>query len=110
MPRILEERNAAEAKVAEYERIFAEIWGNAMTDCGPEDYALFPEMLALHDKLRAATIKRLTEAANKIKELLKTRPMLELIADKEHGGMRLWSAAEEAVKILDAALSKQVQP
>jgi hypothetical protein len=35
-----------EEKILKYEEIFAKIWGLAMTDCGPENYELFPEMLA----------------------------------------------------------------
>lgn len=56
---LLDAHSRLEAKVAEYERIFAEIWGNAMTDCGPYDYSLFPQMLRLHDEQLKARINYL---------------------------------------------------
>lgn len=57
--------------------------------------------LAAHE----STIADLREAMQKIKQLLLTRPMIGYVADKAHGGMRHWSACEEAIKLTDAALA-----
>jgi hypothetical protein len=43
-------RRGMEEKILKYEEIFAKIWGLAMTDCGPENYELFPEMLAQYSR------------------------------------------------------------